>query len=499
MLRRAINCSLKRYYHAKRAPVARVASARVGRIQKQRLDYDARPASKTKFDPTKSFEPFPFAVTEENRLDILNKIVTPLHDIPYEEQLASKESYCRNSLRAFGQELYKAGTPVRLDVRRLPCQVNQIVHPKHIHHYRNKDEFSIWHGLDGKTITAGFNAFPISKHGDTVCVEPNGCVSMKEDTIRLLDVVQEFLRDKATLPVCFDLGSNGGWRRIIIRSNEDHQLMLIGVLSPRGLRVREVLAERDNFRDFVVGRSQELGLKLASLYYQPCPHTACLHKDVPFELLYGEKTLEETIGRFKFVISPESFLHENSEGAGLLCETVINMIDECFSFKETGVKPLIVDAHCGVGVLAVNLAEKASRLIGIDSSSQAISDAQTNVQLNDITNVELINSSVEIVLEKVFEKYSRFRNDTLVICDAPRGGVHRNVIDALRHSKQVRKMIFITPKIDSPKVMSNLLELCSKSRAKSLPPFAPVLATPVDCSPLVESFQTVLALERLPE
>lgn len=476
----------------------KLASARVGRAIKQRSNNEAQPKIND-YNPARQFEPFPFAVTEENKIDVVRRVVTPLHDIPYKEQLSSKESFCRNALRLFGQELYKSGTPVRLDVKRLPCHVNPIVSSPQTTRYRNKDELSIWRGHDGKTITAGYMVFSIGKHGDTVCIEPNGCDTITEQSIKMTDIIQEFLRENAKLPICFSLGTDGGWRRFIIRTNLDGELMLVGVLSPRGLRVQQVLDEKENFRDFMMSRCRDVGLKLVSLYYQPCPHNKCRHQDVPFELLDGKPRIEEKIGKHKYAISPDSFMHQSSKGAEILYDVIRNTIDECFSFNKMGIKPLIIDAHCGVGVLAINLADMAGYVIGIDSCSQAIDDALTNAKLNGITNAEFICSNLEIVLERILEKYSKNRGEILVVCDAPKTGLHRNVVEVLRGCKDVNKMLFVTPKIDGPRVLANLLGLCGKGGVRSIPPFAPILATPVDIYPHVETFQTVIALERLPE
>lgn len=498
-----------RLYHEiasqkQRLPTVRNANTRMRRANELRRHNESMPRVASAYpNPNARYEPFPYKVTEENKLECLRRRITPLYDIPYEEQLTSKEALCRNALRLLGQELYKSGTPVRLDVKRLPCHVNPIVRSPQLTRYRNKDEFSIWRGHDGKTITAGHMIFPPSKHGDTVCVEPDGCDVMKDDTIKLTNIFNEFLRKQAKLPVSFDLGSDGGWRRVIIRVNLDGDLMMIGVINPRTLRVREVLDERDNFKEFIVKRCQEVGLKLASLYYQPCPHNSCKHKDVPFELLHGEKTIMESVGDYRIRISPESYLHNSSIGAEVLYETTQSMLKECFLTTDgrqpNPRRPIFIDANCGLGLLSLHVSNLAEQVIGIDNSPQSIDDAIANAEINHVSNIEFVNSSLEIVLGRILEKYTRQRREMIVMCDTPNGGLHPNVIDVLRHSRDVKKVLIITPKIDSSIVIDNLVRLCSKHRGKSVPPFAPILATPVDTCPHIESFQTILALERLPE
>lgn len=499
-----------RFYHnarpsefggADKRPKARVANSQISNAIRHRRHAESQ--FKVAHEPAsgRTFEPFPFAVTEENRLECLKRALTPLHDVPYQEQLSSKETYCRNALRLFAQELYKQGTPVRLDVRRLPCQVKSIVPSPVLTRYRNKDEFSIWRGLDGKTITCGHMIFPISKHGDTVCVEPNGLDVMREETIAVTELLQEFLRHQAKLGVCFSLGTDGGWRRFLVRCSLAGELMLIGQLSPRTLKVREVLEERDNFKEFMVRRSQEEGLKLASLYYQPCPSNHCLHKDVPYELLHGSETIIETLGPFRVNLSPESYVHNSTPGARTLFETVKQSIDECFGQEYDalgGAKPFFINMGCGAGALALYLAQMSDGLVGLDRNEQSIRDAEANAQLNQVENVEFIGADVEVVLGRVLEKHGAKRRQIIAVSDLTNSGLHRQVASTLAQCHDVNKILLIIPKLESTKIMMNLTELCSSRGARSLPPFAPIMAVPVDTCPHTQSFQTILVLERLP-
>lgn len=493
----------RRFYNTSRSnqrklPSVKIASSRIGKAIKERADFEVTSNNLTRQDPSKYFEPFPFAVTEENKVDILKRLITPLHDTPYEEQLQSKESFCKNALRYFAQQLYKNGTPVRLDVRRLPCTVNPIVKAPELHQYRNKDEFSIWTGHDGKTNTIGYMAFPMAKHGDTVCIEPNGCTIMKDETVRMVDILQDFIRNQAKLGICKSLGHEGGWRRFMIRINSSGELMVVGIASPVTLRVSEVVDERENFKNYVVEKSKEAGLKLKSLYFQPCPHNKCLHKNVPYELLYGTKTITESINQFSFVISPESSIHTSSAGAGVLYKTIRATIDECFGFDGSKRKPLVIDVGCGIGALGIHLADLAEKVIGIDVSSQAVEDSIYNAKANGIDNFEGINANLEIVLERVLDTYAKNNLETMIVCNPSVPGLHPNVVRAMRNCYGVKKIVYTCSKADRESVVENWMVLCQKEPGKSTPPFLPVSATPVDLYPQLPQCELVLAFERVP-
>lgn len=344
----------------------------------------------------------------------------------------------------------------------------------------------------------GHLAFPISKHGDSVCLEPTGCLLTTEETKRLADILQDFIRHQAKLSICMDLGKEGGWRRFMVRCNQKKELMLLGIANPRLLRVQQLIDEKENYRDFITRKCQDAGLNLRSLYFQPCPHTSCSPQSIPYDLLYGNKTLTENINQLEFLISPDSYFPSNTKASELFYSTIRKSITDCFEITpDSENKPLIINANCRIGVLAAHLADMSSKIIGVDMSPHDIDNAKHNAEVNKIKNCEFINSNFEIVLERLLTKYSKRKGDTMVVCNPPPSGLHRDTIESIRCSNEISKMVYVTPKIDHPHVMDNLLTLCTKRAGKVAPPFAPISATPVDMNPLTEKFETVILLERL--
>lgn len=493
------------FRHEKRAPVVKFANARLGRVLRDRIDRDATPKVKN-YDPSTRFQPFPYKVTEENKSETLRTVITPLHKIDYEEQLSSKESFCRNAMRLLARELYNIGTPVRMDVRRLPCHVLPIKRAPKIFQYRNKNEYSIWRGLDGETPTVGYLAFSIARHGDTVCIEPNDCLITHPEILKCSDLFQDFIRNHAKLPVSYDLGTDGGWRRFAAQANQEGEVMLIGIINPRMLKVQQFTDERDNFKDYMVPKAKELGVNLKSLYIQACPQNRCMHREAPFELIHGEKSLQAQMNGLKFMISPETYFPPNLSGGEVLYQEIKKIIKNCFmadsdiADSSTKVKkPLIIDATCGAGMLAMQVADLAHTVIGIDISSQAIEDSIANAKLNNINNANFYNLNLDIGLERLLEKHARHRRDTLVVCSPTKTGLRNNVVEALRECEDVTKIVYITQKADAEKVQKNLIDLCRRKKDSSCNPFVPILAAPVDLHPHVDACELIIALERLPK
>lgn len=64
-------------------------------------------------------------VTEENQFQAIAHAVTPLHAIPYPEQLKIKYKNCKNVLKLFATNLWNDKTRIRNLTRGLPCFVEK--------------------------------------------------------------------------------------------------------------------------------------------------------------------------------------------------------------------------------------------------------------------------------------------------------------------------------------------------------------------------------------
>lgn len=440
-------------------------------------------------------EPFPFAVTPENKDITVRKAIEPLFDVPYEEQLLAKESYCKKSLRHISSQLYQQGTPIRLDVRRLPCHFNSIIRSPIQEGFRSKDEYSIWRGYDGTTEIVGHTVFPTSRHGDTVCIEPDSCKNPKPVILETRKLIQKFIQTSKKLPVCYNLG-NGGWRRFALRVNRKDEVMIIGQCNPRGIRVQDLIDERENFRSFMVEQCEKSDIKLASIYFQACPSVRCSHEQAPFELLHGSKRLAEQLFGLEINISPDSMIPDNPLAAEKLYEVVLDVMDDWFPAESK--KPLVIDLNCGIGILSLILATKATRVVGVENKVLAVEDARLNAKTNGIDNCDFYNTNPEIAFEKILQKYKPLQLEPVVVSSVTAAGMHRFVAQSLRECHSINKFLYISSKIGSHSALRDMIILCEKKSSR-LPPFIPVSATPVDSQPNAESCNLVLAMERLAE
>ena len=91
------------------------------------------------------------------------------------------------------------------------------------------------------------------------------------------------------------------------------------------------------------------------------------------------------------------------------------------------------DLYCGVGLFTLPLARRFENVIAVESHPKAAEFAARNVDNAGLSNVEVVNSTVDGFLANI-----RSTDIDLVLLDPPRAGDDREVIDAIARLKPAR-------------------------------------------------------------
>ncbi len=132
----------------------------------------------------------------------------------------------------------------------------------------------------------------------------------------------------------------------------------------------------------------------------------------------GSSSVVSQVAGLAFQAGVESFFQSNR----FLLEPLVG---EVVSDTE-GAFGTVVDLYCGVGLFTLPLARFAERVVGVESSSQAVKDARANARRARLANVSFVcESAGHYVVRQGFEAVD------LVVVDPPRGGLERPVVDGL--------------------------------------------------------------------
>lgn len=478
--------------------MARYANKRASDISRRRVEFQSDLSAQT--STRRKIEPFPFHVTAENQYDIIRRVMNPLYDVPYEEQLESKQTLCRNAIRHIAQELYRNGTPIRLNANKLPCHFDDIVPAAATLHYRNSTEVVVERGVDRTTPTAGYLAFKKQVHGETISIEPKQCLALKPDLSDIINLINEFVRNE-TKRHSYDVANEAGWRLFRVDVNEDREHMLTGYFSPRGLRVAEVVAERNLFKDFMLNNCPSHMIDLKSLYFQPTPHSYATHDRIPYELLHGDSSLTHKAGDYTIDTLPDVGPFSSMENFANLWESEVQFISKHYGIKRDGdidSKPLIIDIDCENGARSVFLSQLCFHIISLTSYSRAAELTRHNFNINNITNCDVVCGPIYAALERIMGVHRSDDRDILIFCKASRATFDRKLVALIKESRKVKKLVITSNKSDSSGFANNIIDLCIKDgMSDKYGPIVPTAAMAVDLAPHTSRCNLVLAFERL--
>ncbi len=172
-------------------------------------------------------------------------------------------------------------------------------------------------------------------------------------------------------------------------------------------------------------------------------------------ILAGQGWIEERLLELTFKISPHSFFQVNPLQAENLYKKVVE-------FSALTGDEIVLDAYCGVGTLALILAQHAQKVVGIECVSQAILDARENAQINGIKNVEFITGRAE-------QSITLIKHVDVAILNPPRKGCDPAFLTALC-LKTPQRIVYVS--CDPATLARDLALLCAQGyQLKTVQPF----------------------------
>ena len=136
----------------------------------------------------------------------------------------------------------------------------------------------------------------------------------------------------------------------------------------------------------------------------------------------GRDCIFEEMEGLRFKITAKSFYQTNSAQAYVLYKVVRD-------FAGLTGHEVVYDLYTGTGTIAQFVAQKAKKVIGIESVPEAIVDAQWNALHNHITNTAFFVGDMKTVFTTAF--IAQHGQPDVVITDPPRDGMHKTVVAQL--------------------------------------------------------------------
>jgi 23S rRNA (uracil1939-C5)-methyltransferase len=310
----------------------------------------------------------------------------PWQVLPYERQIAEKESQVREALARLGgfEEPPLEPTMPAADPWR----------------YRNKLEYSFGE-VDGRLVL-GFHRQGRWHEIDDVTED----VLASERVDALRETVKEWCRGEGLS--AYDRRSGSGLlRNLVLREGR----------RTGQLQARLVTSEGD-FRAADLAAALEATGVLWTRTGAPAETT----REGETKLLRGSATIEEelTCGgeRLRFRISADAFFQTNTEMSERLYGAALEMAG--LSGRER-----VYDLFSGIGTIALALAPAAGEVWGLELVEEAVADAIENARLNGVDNARFYAGDVRTALGPLGVEAGA---PDVVVVDPPRAGLSRKVV-----------------------------------------------------------------------
>ncbi|MDM0463792.1 23S rRNA (uracil(1939)-C(5))-methyltransferase RlmD [Clostridium perfringens] len=326
--------------------------------------------------------------------------------------------------------------------------------------YRNKVQLPI--GLINGEVKIGFFA---PRSHDIIDME--SCLIQDEIGDKVVKLTREWIEKFNIRPYNVDgeYDEKGIVRHIMIRRGFTTNEVMV-VLVTNG----EKLPHKEEFVDLMVKNIPGIKSVIQNINSKKTNVILGLES----KTLWGEDTISDYIGDFRFNISPLSFFQVNPTQTEVL-------YGKALEYANLTGNEEVFDAYCGTGTITLFLSQKAKKVYGVEIIPQAIDNAWINAKENKVENVEFFVGESEVVIPDLINKGVKA---DVVVVDPPRKGCDKKLLDAITNI-DAKKIVYVSC---DPSTLGRDLAILEENGYKTLE------VQPVDMFPNTAHIENVALL-----
>lgn len=297
-------------------------------------------------------------------------------------------------------------------------EVDSVLGMGNPYHYRNKAQYPVGIGKDGKPVIGVF----ANRTHEIIPIEK--CFIQDEHVEEVAKFIYEFAV-KNDISIYNEKNQTGNLRHIVIKiGKQTEEIMAILVINGENFKneeklVAELLRRFPNIKTIV----KNINTKNTNVILG--------NKNIN---LYGDGYITDILGDYTFKISPLSFYQVNPVQA----EALYNIgVEEAGITKED----VVFDLYCGIGTITIFMSKYAKKVYGIEIVEEAIEMAKENAHMNGVQNTEFIAGDVERVLDDLINKKNIVPD--IIMIDPPRKGLDKTSIENILKIKP-KKLVYIS-------------------------------------------------------
>ncbi|MFA7076447.1 MAG: 23S rRNA (uracil(1939)-C(5))-methyltransferase RlmD [Candidatus Izemoplasmatales bacterium] len=289
-------------------------------------------------------------------------------------------------------------------------EITAMVNP---YHYRNKVEIKF--AQSEKGIKAGF--FKAKSHH---VVDLQECHIMQKKSFELLNLIRN-LANQYKIAAYNEITNEGVLKSAVIRESSKYKE--ISILF--NIATDEFPNEKEFVEALVSNVPEIQGIGISKTIDES------ILSDEEIRVVYGRDFIRDEILGKQFEIGFRSFFQINTMQAERLYKKAIEFAH--FTGNER-----VIDAYCGIGSIALSIADKVNKVFGVEIVKSAITDAKRNARINGVKNALFELGHVD----KVLDKWKGFNFDAIIV-DPPRKGCSKDLLNIIIKMK-IPKIVYIS-------------------------------------------------------
>lgn len=309
--------------------------------------------------------------------------------LSYNEQLSFKQNKVKNLLHKFGN----------IDLKDLP----EIISIQTPYSFRNKVSKPCFYTKDNKP-SLGF--YKENSHDFTPI---DKCLLEEESLTIISKEVNRIIKELKIEPYN-EKNHQGLLRHVVIKSSSYYKENLVCFV----LNSNIIGDKIKKLTNTLVSRVKSI--KSVVINFNTEKTNVILSKKE--KVLYGSGVIKDRIFNNDFVISSQSFYQTNSYMNEILYKTAFDMLNVAKTDE-------ILDAYSGTGTIGITISQRCKKVTLCELNKEAYQDSLTNIENNNIKNVDSINEDCTKFINNTDKKFD------IVILDPPRKGTTKEFIEAI--------------------------------------------------------------------
>ena len=297
--------------------------------------------------------------------------------------------------------------------------IERIIPSEKIFYYRNKMEFSFsdkrWLTKDEIDSGKDFNKdFALGLHVPNVydkVLDIDDCFLQSVLSNEILNFTRFFFKERK-IPIYNTKNHEGFLRNLVIRQSEHTDDLMINLVT---------FYEDDNLiREYSEALLKTFPQVTTIVNNINLKKAAVAIGDYE-KVYYGEGLIYDSIGKYRFRISANSFFQTNTLQAENLYKTALE-------FAGLNGNEIVYDLYSGAGTIAIYISGNSKKVYGFENVESAVHDAEENVNINNIKNVKFLTADLYKSFLPIVNENELPLPDVIVV-DPPRSGMHKNTVD----------------------------------------------------------------------